>query len=105
MKKFLGFEPALGLEFRTLLVETGLPSAELTWLFTHCRAIGMTKKSDSGKWEDDIALFTIDLLQKTKAIDELLKLITEAGNATSVREMSLLVIDALEAAERIKEQS
>ena len=35
-----------------------VPSPELTWLYTHCRAIGMDCKSDSGKWEHDIALFT-----------------------------------------------
>lgn len=34
------------------------PPDSLTWLFTHCRAIGMACKSDSGKWEHDIALFT-----------------------------------------------
>lgn len=37
---------------------TQTPSPELTWLYSHCRAIGMTCKSDSGKWEQDIALFT-----------------------------------------------
>jgi predicted Zn-ribbon and HTH transcriptional regulator len=40
----------------------------LVWLWTHCRAIGMTKKSDSGSMEDDIALFTIDL--KAAAVPE-----------------------------------
>lgn len=38
-----------------------VPSADMTWLWTHCRAIGMNKKSDSGLWHHDIALFTIDL--------------------------------------------
>jgi hypothetical protein len=31
------------------------------WLFSHCRALGMTKKSDSGTFEHDIALFVADL--------------------------------------------
>lgn len=34
---------------------------DMVWLWTHCRAIGMTKKSDSGSMRDDIALFTITL--------------------------------------------
>lgn len=37
------------------------PSNTLEWLGTHCRAIGMTKRSDSGLLAHDIALFTIDL--------------------------------------------
>lgn len=41
-----------------------LPSPDITWLFTHCRAIGMTEKSLSGKWEDDIALFTTRLKEQ-----------------------------------------
>lgn len=45
-----------------------LPPPELTWLYGHCKAIGMTCKSDSGKWEHDIALFTVNLT------DELAKL-------------------------------
>jgi hypothetical protein len=52
-----------------------LPPPELTWLYTHCRAIGMDCKSDSGKWEHDIALFTIR--QKAK-IEELERLATPA---------------------------
>lgn len=35
-----------------------LPSPALTWLYSHCVAIGMTCKSTSGLWEHDIALFT-----------------------------------------------
>lgn len=33
----------------------------LEWLASHCRAIGMVKKSDSGLTAHDIALFTYDL--------------------------------------------
>lgn len=44
------------------------PPPELTWLYTHCRAIGMTCKSDSGKWEHDIALFTINLQEEIKTL-------------------------------------
>ena len=38
-----------------------LENKPLAWLYTHCLAIGMTKKSDSGLPEHDIALFTTDL--------------------------------------------
>lgn len=34
---------------------------ELLWLVSHCRALGMTKKSNSGKLEHDVALFAADL--------------------------------------------
>lgn len=70
MKKAHKAAPDLGLEFRTLTVETNLPSPELTWLYTHCLAIGMTKKSDSGKWEHDIALFTSDLQARIRELEE-----------------------------------
>ena len=43
---------------REQLAKAERQSASLTWLFTHCLAIGMDCKSDSGKWEHDIALFT-----------------------------------------------
>lgn len=45
---------------------------ELTWLYTHCRAIGMDCKSDSGKWEHDIALFTSNLQEEVKRLTALL---------------------------------
>jgi hypothetical protein len=52
-----------------------LPPPELTWLYTHCRAIGMTCKSDSEKWEHDMALFTSNLVADrvylVKQIEEL----------------------------------
>lgn len=51
---------------------------ELTWLYTHCRAIGMTCKSDSGKWEHDMALFTA--LQKAR-IEQLERELHEAQQA------------------------
>ena len=41
---------------------------ELAWLYSHCRALGMTCKSDSGKWEHDIALFTMN---QKEAIEKL----------------------------------
>jgi hypothetical protein len=31
------------------------------WLWTHCRSLGMARKSDSGLLRDDIALFVADL--------------------------------------------
>lgn len=46
-----------------------LPPPELTWIYTHCRAIGMTCKSDSGKWEEDIALWTINLTERIKELE------------------------------------
>jgi hypothetical protein len=37
------------------------PTATLEWLASHCRMLGMTKKSHSGLLAHDIALFTVDL--------------------------------------------
>lgn len=64
----------------TIATETAgkLPPPELTWLYTHCRAIGMDCKSDSGKWEHDIALFTTNLT------DELRRLRAETAGAAPV---------------------
>lgn len=45
-----------------------LPPPELTWLYTHCRAIGMDCKSASGKWEEDIGLWTVNLTNEIKAL-------------------------------------
>jgi hypothetical protein len=64
----------LGFELKK---KTKLPPPELTWLYTHCRAIGMDCKSDSGKWEHDIALYTIN--QKER-IEELEKLVAQVQN-------------------------
>ena len=47
-----------------LATQSKYPPESLTWVYTHCRAIGMDCKSDSGKWEHDIALFTSN--QKTQ---------------------------------------
>jgi hypothetical protein len=49
--------------------QTKYPPAALAWLFSHCRAIGMTNKSDSGKWEEDIALFTVDQKQRIAELE------------------------------------
>lgn len=52
---------------REVLSTTRKPlNQELIWLWTHCRAIGMTEKADSGLMQDDIALFTIDLQASTR---------------------------------------
>lgn len=50
-------------EARADQAEAKLKEAEerLRWLSGHCRALGMVKKSISGKPEHDIALFTADL--------------------------------------------
>lgn len=45
-----------------------LPPPELIWLYTHCRALGMDCKSDSGKWEEDIGLWTVNLTNEIKAL-------------------------------------
>lgn len=47
-----------------------LPPPELIWLYSHCKAIGMTCTSDSGKWEEDIALFTINLKNALNRLTE-----------------------------------
>lgn len=39
----------------------------LRWLRSHCAAIGMTKKSDSGLTHQDVALFTTDLKSERDA--------------------------------------
>ena len=60
------------------------PSASLTWLFTHCLAIGMDCRSDSGKLEHDIALFTSNQKKEIESLREQLiamedKYIVERG--------------------------
>lgn len=50
-----------------------VPPPELTWIYTHCRAIGMTRQSESGKWEHDIALFTMDLKERAAAAEAALE--------------------------------
>lgn len=52
---------------------TMYPPDALTWIFTHCRAIGMECKSDSGKWEHDIALFTSNLKAERDSLAEQLE--------------------------------
>jgi len=58
-----------------LATQSKYPPESLTWVYTHCRAIGMDCKSDSGKWEHDIALFTSN--QKTQ-IESLRQQLAEA---------------------------
>jgi len=54
------------------------PSPELTWLYTHCRAIGMECKSDSGGLEQDIALFTQLQKEAAKELTDVLELAKSA---------------------------
>jgi ribosomal protein S10 len=61
-----------------LSVKQPVPSPELTWLYTHCKAIGMTKQSESKKWEHDIALFTIDQQERIKALEKALEISTNS---------------------------
>ena len=36
-------------------------TGDAAWLWTHCRALGMIKRSDSGLFRDDVALFVAEL--------------------------------------------
>lgn len=36
-------------------------TGDVAWLWTHCRALGMTRKSHSGSMRDDVALYAADL--------------------------------------------
>ncbi len=60
---------AAGMVRENALRNPRLPSPELTWIYTHCRAIGMVDKSDSGKWEHDIALFTQNQASRIKELE------------------------------------
>jgi hypothetical protein len=65
-------QEAGALEFASWAVPSGVPTPPpqaLVWLYSHCRAIGMTAKSDSGKMEDDIALFTVNLQDRVKELE------------------------------------
>ena len=74
---------------------------ELLWLYTHCCAIGMKHKSDSGKLEHDIALFTAELCalltQAEEALDKYRGQVDRFGEHTSV--------EALAAIKQWKEQT
>lgn len=45
-----------------------IENRDLFWLWTHCREIGMKGKSDSGRMEDDIALFTVTLCDELERL-------------------------------------
>ena len=36
-------------------------TGDVAWLWTHCRALGMTRRADSGLMRDDVALYAVDL--------------------------------------------
>jgi hypothetical protein len=62
---------------------------ELVWLHSHCRAIGMTRKSESGSMEHDIALFTVDLKEAAQAAQpvapgHLLRTMREAAQQSQI---------------------
>lgn len=42
---------------------------DLVWLYTHCKAIGMDCKSDSGKISHDICLYTINQKQRIEQLE------------------------------------
>lgn len=41
-------------------------TGDVAWLWTHCRALGMTEKSLSGTMRDDVALYVIRLQEAAK---------------------------------------
>lgn len=43
-------------------------TGDAAWLWTHCRSLGMQRKSDSGLLRDDVALFVMDLQQELRNI-------------------------------------
>ena len=45
-------------------------TGDVSWLWTHCRALGMSEKADSGLMRDDVALFA------TRLHDALRELVT-----------------------------
>lgn len=44
-------------------------TGDVAWLFTHCRALGMERRSDSGLMRDDVALFAIDLNERVRLLE------------------------------------
>ena len=55
---------------------------ELLWLYTHCCAIGMKHKSDSGKLEHDIALFTAELCALLEKAEDAMITARDAARCT-----------------------
>ena len=55
---------------------------ELLWLYTHCCAIGMKHKSDSGKLEHDIALFTAELCTLLEKAEDAMITARDAARCT-----------------------
>jgi hypothetical protein len=76
----------------------------LTWLYTHCRAVGMTCVSDSGKWEHDIALFIVNLQAEITALRERVKDVERERDAEYDlrRNTNALLKDAIARAEAAK---
>jgi hypothetical protein len=75
-----------GVEGTELVVHSGLkqnpepaqshglgPSSQMMWLASHCKAIGMTRRSDSRLPEHDIALFTTELKEKIDVLRKALE--------------------------------
>jgi hypothetical protein len=62
-----------------------LDNPDMAWLWTHCRAIGMTKKSDSGLMKDDIGLFTATQKDMIDGLALLAKLQPEAAELKNDR--------------------
>lgn len=49
-------------------------TGDVAWLWTHCRALGMTRRSDSGLMRDDVALYAADLHAALRELVALKKL-------------------------------
>jgi hypothetical protein len=63
-------------------------TGDVAWLWTHCRALGMARRSDSGLMRDDVALFVADLhavLRELVALEDMrlrLRSLHERGHGT-----------------------
>lgn len=73
--------------------QLGLAAQDLTgdaaWLWTHCRALGMVRRSDSGLMRDDVALYTTDLHAALDAAREHVRIPTSAAEAKAMATVAL----------------
>lgn len=78
-------------------------SQELLWLYTHCCAIGMKHKSDSGKLEHDIALFTAELCALLEKAEDVLTDTQKIMNMWPSSSLDIAVTETLAAIKQWKE--
>lgn len=67
------------------------------WLYSHCKAIGMTEKSDSGEFDHDIALFTANQKAEIESLRALLNCDYQKTSSKSVDTLRAAAQQALEA--------